>query len=96
MGPGKVQSLLTYLEKYCEATTAYNDLRPFAERLASEDRVLLVRALTGNPLHGDSEKIRDEHVQATGNLCPSHEDVSCILGQQLSSASRQNPTLIDR
>jgi hypothetical protein len=84
MGPGKVQSILAYLEKYCEATTAYNDLRPFAERLASEDRVLLVRTLTGNLLYGDSEKLRDEHVQVTGKLCPSREDVSYILGQQLS------------
>lgn len=79
MGPGKVESLLTYLEKYGEATTAYNDLRPFAEKLKSKDRILLIRTLTGNPLFGDSDKLKDGNSQNTGNLRPSFEDVSYIF-----------------
>lgn len=79
MGPGKVESLFAYLEKYGEATTAYNDLRPFAEKLASQDRILLIRTLTGNALFGDSEKLRDGNSRNMGNLRPSHEDVSHVL-----------------
>jgi N-terminal acetyltransferase B complex non-catalytic subunit len=84
MGPGKVESLLAYLEKYGEATTAYNDLRPFAEKLESKDRILLVRILTGKPLFGDSEKLKDGNSQNTGILRPSYEDVSYVLPNRRS------------
>jgi N-terminal acetyltransferase B complex non-catalytic subunit len=93
MGAGKVESLLVYLEKYGEATTAYNDLRPFAEKLVSKDRILLIRTLTGNPLFGDSEKLRDGNSQSTGNLRPSHEDVRYVL-QNIASQITDSPSLL--
>lgn len=73
-----VQSLLTYLEKYGDATTAYNDLRPFAERLGPEDRIQLVRILTGNSIFGDAEKAKDGKPQPSGDLSPSSEDVRFV------------------
>jgi N-terminal acetyltransferase B complex non-catalytic subunit len=76
MGPGKMQPLLAYLEKYGQASTAYNDIRPFAERLASEDRIQLVRNLTGDSLFGDSEKLSGGKLQFSGKLRPLHENVS--------------------
>jgi N-terminal acetyltransferase B complex non-catalytic subunit len=75
MDPERVQSLLTYLEKYGEATTAYNDLRPFAERLGPEDRIQLVRILTGNSDFGDAEKFKDGKPRSSKALSPSSEDV---------------------
>jgi hypothetical protein len=79
MDPGKLQPLLTYLEKHGAATTAYNDLRPFAERLGLEDRIQLVRILTGNSIFGDSEKLRNGKPQSRGLLCPSFEDVGFVF-----------------
>jgi hypothetical protein len=82
---GRIPFLLTYLEKYGEATTAYNDLRRFAERLGLEERVQLVRVLTGNTLFGDSDRLRDEKIQSRGMLRPSDEDVSSLMPPEITS-----------
>ena len=37
----KVAAVVKYLEEYGTASTAYNDLRPFVERLVPEDRIQL-------------------------------------------------------
>lgn len=87
MGPEKVQSLLLYLEKYGEATTAYNDLRPFAERLVPEDRIQLVRNITGISLFGDSEKLRNGKIHLSGKLGPSQEDVRYVISYLLFRVS---------
>jgi hypothetical protein len=68
-----------YLKSYGEATTAYNDLRPFAERLEFEDRIQVVRILTGNSLFGDLESLRAGNLQFSGKLCPAQEDVRVFL-----------------
>jgi N-terminal acetyltransferase B complex non-catalytic subunit len=70
-----MQSLLAYLKNYGEATTAYNDLRPFAERLEFEDRIQIVRILTGHASFGDSEMLRAGNLQLSVKLCPTQEDV---------------------
>jgi N-terminal acetyltransferase B complex non-catalytic subunit len=87
MDPGKLQPLLTYLEKHGEATTAYNDLRPFAERLELEDRTQLVRILTSNSSFGDSEKFRNGKPQSRGWLCPEFEDVGFVFITIMESTS---------
>lgn len=74
IGAAKIHTLLAYLKNYGEATTAYNDLRPFAERLEVNDRILLVRTLTGNSSFGDSERLRDGYLQPSEKLCPAQED----------------------
>ena len=79
MDAAKVQALLVYLKNYGEATTAYNDLRPFAERLDVEDRVQLVRIITGNSSFGDSGRLRNGSIQFSGKLCPAQEDVGTPL-----------------
>lgn len=86
-GEGKVQSLLVYLGKYGQATTAYNDLRPFAERLEVNDRIQLVRLLTGCSVFGDSEKLQDGNLQLSGKLCPATEDVGLLFISTLESPS---------
>lgn len=90
IGAAKVQTLLAYLKNYGEATTAYNDLRPFAERLEVDDRILLVRTLTGNSSFGDSERLKDGYLQPSEKLCPAQEDVSHSLTLLAQRVSLQN------
>jgi N-terminal acetyltransferase B complex non-catalytic subunit len=55
----KIPVILKYLEKYGNASTAYNDLRPFVERLSTEDRKRLLDLLLKNSVFGNIEEHKD-------------------------------------
>jgi N-terminal acetyltransferase B complex non-catalytic subunit len=66
---GKVTAIVKYLQRYGKASTAYNDLRPFVERLNSDERKQLLEILKSNTVFSDSEKIGDGQY-------PTKEDVN--------------------
>lgn len=66
---GKVTAIVKYLQRYGKASTAYNDLRPFVERLNSDERKSLLEILKSNTVFSDAEKIGDGQY-------PTKEDVN--------------------
>ena len=70
-----VTLILDYLERYGDASTAYNDVRPFAERLTAGDRSQLLHAL----LFNESQKTEiqgGEDPRPSPTLIPLNQDVS--------------------
>lgn len=67
----KLTSILEYLGQYGDADVAYDDLRPFAERLVLDERIHLVKTLILNGL----ENV-DTEIPVLKSLCIKNEDVS--------------------
>jgi hypothetical protein len=63
--------ILEYLEQYGDASTAFNDVRPFAERLVPDERRQLLNKLL---LNGSKQKQAETPV--TVSLSPLNQDVS--------------------
>lgn len=78
-GPGdaseRIPLLWRYLKEYGHASTAYNDVRPFAEQLEVGERMELVRLLTGNSNLGISDRKNSKHLTSKA-LSLSNHDVS--------------------
>jgi N-terminal acetyltransferase B complex non-catalytic subunit len=65
----KVAAIIEYLQGYGKASTAYNDLRPFVERLSPAERKQLLDNLKSIIVFSDAHKTRDVQY-------PTKEDVS--------------------
>ncbi|TVY80385.1 N-terminal acetyltransferase B complex subunit arm1 [Lachnellula suecica] len=55
----RIPVLVKYLQKYGNASTAYNDLRPYVEQLSSEDRKQLLELLLKDTVFGKIEEHKD-------------------------------------
>ena len=53
----KISTVIKYLQEYGKASTAYNDLRPFVERLSPEERIQLSATLRSKSIFSDADKI---------------------------------------
>jgi len=63
-----VAAIIKYLRGYGKASTAYNDLRPFVERLSYVDRKQLLNKLRNSNIFSELENTGDEKY-------PTKEDV---------------------
>jgi N-terminal acetyltransferase B complex non-catalytic subunit len=57
----RIPVITKYLQKYGNATTAYNDIRPFVEQLDIEDRKQLLELLLKDAIFGKIEDDKDVH-----------------------------------
>ena len=55
----RIPIVFKYLQKYGDASTAYEDLRPFVERLDIEERAQLLNLLVSWKIFEDSDEVKD-------------------------------------
>lgn len=55
----RIPIVFKYLQKYGDASTAYEDLRPFVERMDTEERAQLLNLLVSCKIFEDSDEVKD-------------------------------------
>jgi len=88
--PIRVFAVVKYLQEYGAASTAYNDLREFVERLNIEERKKLLSVLRCNNIFGGSEKLDDGQVMFEEESYPNDQDVSSF---ELQIRLQANPNI---
>src|SRR6266498_4484957 len=54
----RIPIVFKFLQKYGDASTAYEDLRPFVERLDTEERAQLLNLLVSYKIFEDSDEVK--------------------------------------
>jgi N-terminal acetyltransferase B complex non-catalytic subunit len=60
----RIPIVFKYLQKYGDASTAYEDLRPFVERLDTEERAQLLNLLVSCKIFEDSDEVKGGGTQS--------------------------------
>jgi N-terminal acetyltransferase B complex non-catalytic subunit len=72
---GRVSIVVKYLQQYGDASTAYNDLRPFVEQLDIQERKQLISTLDKIAICREENKSKNDS-QIRDDSVPFHQDVS--------------------
>jgi N-terminal acetyltransferase B complex non-catalytic subunit len=67
--PQNVDAVVNYLREYGKSSTAYNDLRPFVERLSPGERKQLSTILTSKPIFSDAEEFQAGQYPTKKDVC---------------------------
>ena len=73
----RIAPIVKYLQQYGDASTAYTDLRPFVERLSTEERSKLLKTLLENRFDGADEQKNESGAAPTFYL--AGQDVSALI-----------------
>jgi len=77
VGSARIAPIVKYLQQYGDASTAYTDLRPFVERLSTEERSKLLKTLLENRFDGADEQKNESGTTPT--FYPAGQDVSAPI-----------------
>lgn len=72
----RVTVVTRYLQEYANASTAYNDLRPFVAQLSQDERKQLLDVLDQKAA---SQSVSHPSDLSTGFRCPTNSFLVCIL-----------------
>ena len=92
---GRVSTVIKYLQQYGDASTAYNDLRPFVELLNVRERKQLITALDKNSIYGKVGRPKDEDSKSEGGSSPLNRHVRLYFSNRsFNMGVHQNLSLV--